>query len=109
MDVVNRLDRLVHQHPLCLFMRGEPEQATCQGSADLLRILRQCSAEFHTVNVQSDPEIRAFLGKFSDVSDVPQVFLNGEFLGTAQVVSELHQQGELKPMIESCAGYRLAG
>lgn len=110
MDVVTRLDRLTRNKPLCLFMRGDRRQPTCEQSEAMVRLLRDCDADFHVVNVQQDPEARAFLGKFSDSAEIPQLFVNGEFLGDAQVITELHDQGELKAMIDSTmTHYRLTG
>ena len=111
MDVVSRIDRLTKTNTLCVFLRGEPDNPTCAQSQKLISILNECGAPYHAVNVQRDPEIRAFLGKYSESGRIPQLFLNGEYLGTTKIIGELHEQGELLPMIESCTAemFRLAG
>ncbi len=99
MEIAKKLWDITRRHPIVLFMRGTPDRPMCQGSLDVIRALRDCEAEFAFVDVQEDPELRAFLPKYSDASELPQLFLNGEFIGGAGVVVELLNQGELQGMV----------
>ncbi len=99
MEISLKLKETTRLNPIVLFMRGTPDRPMCQGSMELVSALRQCQAEFAFIDVQSDPEVRAFLPKFSDSAELPQMFLNGEFFGGAEVVGELLAQGELQEMI----------
>lgn len=103
MEIARKLRDLTHRHPIMLFMRGSPDRPMCQGSLDVVRALRRCQADFSYVDVQEDPEVRAYLPKHSDAAELPQLFLNGEFIGGADVVGELLAQGELKGMLNGAA------
>ena len=70
----------------------------CQASHDVSEALAECGADYLAVDVQRDPEIRAYLPKYSDYPTFPQLFIQGEFLGGTDVVLELHEQGELAQM-----------
>ncbi len=74
----------------------------CQGSFAAVEALRDCGAQFHAIDVQKDPEIRAYLPKFCNLHGLPQLFLQGELIGSADIVVDLWRQGELAAMVEQC-------
>lgn len=99
MDVFDRIQHQLDASPVVLFMRGTPDRPMCRASFDAVRILDDCGARYEYVDLQADPEIRAFLPKFSDSPLFPQLFINGELLGGTQILRELHEQGELAAMV----------
>ena len=103
MEVMDRICHQLNVHPIVLFMRGTPEKPMCEGSHTASQVLTQCGAAYLAVDIQTDPEIRASLPKFADVPGFPQLFLQGELIGGAEVLVDLHEQGELAPMLASCA------
>ena len=73
----------------------------CRGSLDVIEALTAVGADYLPLDLREDPEIRAFLPKQSDWGGIPQVFLNGEFLGGAEVIRDLLEQGELQVMVSN--------
>lgn len=98
MDVSARLQQLLDQYPVCVFMRGTPQRPTCRESGEVIAVLKDSGVNFHSVDIQRDPELRALLQKSPDYAELPQIFLNGQCLGGATLLKELHTQGELVPM-----------
>ncbi|MEM7706351.1 MAG: glutaredoxin domain-containing protein [Pseudomonadota bacterium] len=110
MEVSVRLQQLLDRYPVCVFMRGCPEQPSCRESLEAIETLTDAGVSFHSVDIQRDPELRALLQKSPDYSELPQVFLNGQCLGGATLLRELHVQGELVPMVEQLdVQYQLTG
>ncbi|MDJ0654004.1 MAG: glutaredoxin domain-containing protein [Xanthomonadales bacterium] len=101
MNATERLQGILQSHSLIVFMRGTPDKPMCQGSFDVVEALGSVGADYLHLDLRQDPEVRAFLPKQSDWGGVPQVFLNGEFLGGAEVVCDLLQQGELQAMVSN--------
>ena len=109
-EVVARIRRMVKTTPVLVFMRGTPRQPRCHSSAMLSRLLSNISAGIRFVDIQQDPEIRAFLPKVAGVADIPLLFVNGELLGGADVAADLAEQGELERiLLESMPDQRLVG
>ena len=102
MQVVDRISNQLAIHPIVLFMKGTPGRPMCQGSHAAVEALKDCGAQFHAIDVQKDPEIRAYLPKFSNLHGLPQLFLQGELIGSADIVVDLWRQGELAAMVEQC-------
>jgi len=99
---IRRIEKLLSLHPALLFMRGTPERPMCAGSAAAVAALEATGEAFHAVDIQADPQIRAFLPKHSDQKGYPQLFLQGELIGGMQIVCDLGSQGELKQMLQRC-------
>lgn len=102
MEAFDRIrERLQHQ-PIVLFLKGTPDKPMCQGSADAVSALQSVNAEYLSVNLQTDPIIRAYLPKFSEFPTFPQLFMMGEFVGGADVVKDLESSGDLENMVNAC-------
>jgi monothiol glutaredoxin len=99
MSVKARIQQIVSEHPIVLFMKGTPQFPMCGFSARAAEVLQACDARFHSVNVLADPELRAQLPRYSDWPTFPQLFINGELIGGCDIAVELHQQGELQRMV----------
>lgn len=90
-----RLDAAIASGPVVLFMKGNRRQPQCGFSATVVRILDELLPEYTTVDVLSDPEIRAGIKDYSSWPTIPQLYVKGEFLGGCDIVKELYGSGEL--------------
>ena len=100
MTVMERIRAELEAHPVVLFMKGTPEVPMCGFSQRAVDALRAAGAErLHTVNVMADPEIRANLPRYSDWPSFPQLFVQGELIGGADIVTELGDAGELARIV----------
>jgi monothiol glutaredoxin len=89
----------IAEHPVVLFMKGAPDQPQCGFSALVVQILDHLGVEFAGVNVLQNEELRQEIKVFSDWPTIPQLYVKGEFVGGADIVREMFQSGELKPML----------
>jgi monothiol glutaredoxin len=97
--VVERIKAEVESHPIVLFMKGTPQFPMCGFSSKASQALKACGANFHSVNVLEDPEVRANLPRFSDWPTFPQLFIGGELIGGCDITVELYESGELARMV----------
>ena len=97
--VVDRIKDVVESHPIVLFMKGTPQFPMCGFSSKASQALKACGANFHSVNVLEDPEVRANLPRFSDWPTFPQLFIGGELIGGCDITVELYESGELARMV----------
>ena len=101
MDVVDSIEKQVSSHPVVLYMKGTPQQPQCGFSANAARILNACGDEdFFAVNVLADPEIRQGIKDYSSWPTIPQLYVNGEFIGGSDIMSEMYQNGGLQKLFE---------
>jgi monothiol glutaredoxin len=91
--------RTVNAHPAVLFMKGTPARPQCGFSAAVVGVLRHYDVPVHTVDVLADPAIRQAIKTYSDWPTVPQLYLNGTFVGGCDIVREMHETGELAELI----------
>ena len=100
MPVMQRIQAEIEGHPIVLFMKGTPQFPMCGFPSRAAQTLKAAgAAEFHSVNVLEDPEIRANLPRFSNWPTFPQLFINGELIGGCDITVELYESGELARMI----------
>jgi monothiol glutaredoxin len=95
-----RIDDLVHANKILLFMKGSKLMPQCGFSNNAVQIFNQLGAPYATVDVLEDYEIRQGIKEYSNWPTIPQVYINGEFVGGSDVLIELYQQGELQQMVE---------
>ena len=91
------ISKAVTDHPVVLFMKGEPEQPRCGFSAVVVQILDHLGVEFVGVDVLQDERLRNGIKSFSDWPTIPQLYVKGEFVGGSDIVREMFSSGELKP------------
>jgi monothiol glutaredoxin len=102
MSVQETIKNQVTSHKVVLYMKGSPDFPQCGFSANAINILRACGVnEMFTVNVLEDPEIRQGIKQYANWPTIPQLYVNGEFVGGSDIVSEMHQSGELKKLLQS--------
>jgi monothiol glutaredoxin len=91
-----RIKELIATSPVFVFMKGNKLMPQCGFSNNVVQILQALGVPFETFDVLSDMEIRQGIKEFSDWPTVPQVYLNGEFLGGSDILIELYNSGELR-------------
>ena len=89
----------VGENPVVLFMKGTAEQPMCGFSAMVVQILDHLEVDYATVNVLSSDELRQGIKNFSNWPTIPQLYVKGEFVGGCDIVKEMFQAGELKPLL----------
>ena len=91
----------VTRNRVVLYMKGTPDFPQCGFSANAVGILRACGAqEIFTVNVLEEPEIRQGIKDFANWPTIPQLYINGEFVGGSDIMTEMYQSGELKKLLQ---------
>ena len=100
MDTKQKIEGLLNDHKIVLFMKGSPEFPQCGFSARATAILKELDATFHTVNVLDDPEIRQGIKDFGQWPTVPQLYVNKELVGGSDIMMEMYESGELKAVVQ---------
>ncbi len=99
MDVVEKIKAELGSSPGVLFMTGTPDFPQCGFSAQTVAALRAVGAEFKSVNIFEEPEIREALKRYSNWPTYPQLYVNGELIGGCDITLEMYQSGELKKLL----------
>jgi monothiol glutaredoxin len=86
----------ISENPVILFMKGTPDQPMCGFSARTVAILQSVGTPFAAVNILPDPRIRQELSTLSNWPTIPQLFIDGEFVGGCDIVTEMYESGELQ-------------
>ena len=93
------IGKTIADNPVVLFMKGVPEQPKCGFSALVVQILDHLDVDFVGVDVLQDEALRQGVKEFTDWPTVPQLYVKGEFVGGSDIVREMFQSGELKPLL----------
>ncbi len=95
----DRIEKLIASDRVVLFMKGNKLFPQCGFSAQVVHLLKASNARFTDVNVLSDPEIRQGIKDFSEWPTIPQLYVDGQFVGGCDIVTELHEKGELQTLL----------
>lgn len=98
-EVHQRIQALVDEHPVVLFMKGTRTMPQCGFSARVVELLDEYLPEYTTVNVLEDPAIREGIKEFSSWPTIPQLYVKGQFVGGCDIVTEMGQSGELDELL----------
>lgn len=98
-----RIESLVASDRIVLFMKGSRELPQCGFSATVVRILDALTPDYTTYDVLLDPELRQGIKEFSSWPTIPQLYVDGEFQGGCDIVSELSETGELRTLLRGKA------
>ena len=99
-DVQQRIDDLVKGNKVVLFMKGNAQFPMCGFSGRAVQILQACGVdEFKTVNVLEDEAIRSGVKEYANWPTIPQLYVNGEFVGGSDILMEMYQAGELQTLL----------
>lgn len=101
MSVADTIKEQVTTHPVVLYMKGTLSQPQCGFSANAINVLNACGVEkIFAVDVLADPEIRQGIKDYSNWPTIPQLYVNGEFVGGSDIVTEMYQNGELQKLLQ---------
>ena len=100
MDVNERIGSLVGDNSIVLFMKGDRRFPMCGFSGQAIQLLESCGANYETVNVLDDEQVRQGIKEYSSWPTIPQLYVGGEFVGGSDIMMSLHQQGELQRLIK---------
>ena len=100
-DVKERIEKMVESYPVMLFMKGTPDAPQCGFSAKVSMVLKDVGVPFASFDVLSDPSIREGIKVFANWPTIPQLYIQGEFVGGCDIVSEMYVSGELQPMLNA--------
>ncbi len=95
-DIQKEIEKIVCTNTVVLFMKGTKDMPMCGFSNIVVQILKQLDIPFLAINVLDNPEIREGVKIFSDWPTIPQLYINGEFIGGCDIVRDMDESGELK-------------
>jgi monothiol glutaredoxin len=99
-DVKERIETLIASSPIVVFMKGNKLMPQCGVSNNVVQILLNLGVPFETFDVLSDMEIRQGIKEYSDWPTIPQIYVNGEFIGGSDILIEMYNKGELREKLE---------
>jgi monothiol glutaredoxin len=100
MSANERIDEMVKNNDVVLFMKGTPLFPQCGFSSKAVAILDHLNVEYASVDVLQDMEIRQGIKEYSDWPTIPQLYVKGEFLGGSDIMMEMYEAGELQELVE---------
>jgi monothiol glutaredoxin len=103
-SALERIQSAVASNRILIFMKGNRNFPQCGFSAATVQMFDQLGAKYETIDVLSDPEIRDQVKAFSNWPTIPQVYIDGKFVGGCDIVRELYENGELEPMVKQALG-----
>ena len=98
-DVKERIEKIVQENNVVLFMKGTKSFPQCGFSATVVEVLRRAGTDFHDVNVLADPDIRQGIKDFANWPTIPQLYVGGEFVGGCDIVRDMFLSGELQTLL----------
>ena len=99
-EVKERIDNLINQNKIMVFMKGTKLMPQCGFSNNVVQILNTLGVPFQTVDILADNDIRQGIKEYSNWPTIPQVYINGQFVGGSDILIEMYQSGELQQMVE---------
>ncbi len=99
MDIMETIKDQIESNKVILYMKGSPDAPQCGFSAQTVQALISCGERFAYVDVLSNPDIRANLPKYANWPTFPQLWVNSELIGGCDIITEMHQQGELQKLL----------
>lgn len=99
-ETQERIEKLIQENKIMIFMKGNKLMPQCGFSNNVVQILNVLGVPFETCDVLADSEIRQGIKEYSNWPTIPQVFINGEFVGGSDILIELYQNGQLQEIVE---------
>ena len=101
MDIIETIKEQITNNPVLLYMKGSPNAPQCGFSSRAVQVLIDCGEKFAYVDILQNPKIRSELPKYANWPTFPQLWVNGELVGGSDILLEMHEKGELKPLIQA--------
>ena len=102
-DIQAAIKQQIDSNPILLYMKGSPSAPQCGFSAQTVQCLIDCGQRFAYVDILSNPAIRHTLPVIANWPTFPQLYVQGELVGGCDIVTEMHENGELKPLLDSAS------
>ncbi len=101
MDAQQKIHQTVTGNPVVLYMKGTPQFPQCGFSSRAVQILQSCGVkDFVAVNVLADADVRQGIKDYANWPTIPQLYIQGEFVGGSDIMTEMYQSGELQKQLE---------
>ncbi len=101
MDIVETIKKQIDENAIILYMKGSPNAPQCGFSQRASQAVMACGQRFAYVDVLSNPDVRSELPKIANWPTFPQLWVSGELVGGCDIITEMHENGELKTLIDS--------
>jgi monothiol glutaredoxin len=98
-DIMKKIQSQIDENKILIYMKGTKMMPQCGFSAAVVRLFESYGVPFETVNVLADPLLRESLKRFSSWPTFPQVYIKGKLIGGCDICLEMHQRGELEPLV----------
>ena len=102
-EVIDRIRSAIADNRVCIFMKGNRNFPMCGFSAATIQVFEELGVPYGTVDVLSDPELREEIKGYSNWPTIPQVYIDGKFVGGCDIVRELYETGELQQLVKSAS------
>ena len=100
MEINDKIESLIKDNEVCLFMKGTPDAPQCGFSMAVTNVLKHLNVNFKGINVLEDENLRQGIKEFSDWPTITQLYVKKEFIGGCDIVKEMFKKGELKKLFE---------
>jgi monothiol glutaredoxin len=97
--IQTKIEGQINNNKIMIYMKGTPSMPQCGFSAATIQIFNSFGYPFETYDILQDPDIRQGIKEFSNWPTIPQVYVDGEFVGGCDIVMEMHKQGELETLL----------
>ena len=99
-----RIEGILGSHKIVLFMKGTKSFPQCGFSAQVVEVLKRANADFHTVNILAEEDLRQGMKDYANWKTFPQLYVEGRFVGGCDIVRDMFTAGELKPIVDRALG-----
>src|SRR5215469_1190262 len=103
-DVTQQIERSVRNNKIMIFMKGTRNFPQCGFSAATVQVCENLGVPFETADVLADQDLREGIKRYTNWPTIPQVFINGNFVGGCDIIRELYESGELETMAKAAVG-----
>ena len=105
-EVVERIEAAIRGNKVMVFMKGTPSFPRCGFSAATVEMLEELGVPFGSADVLADPDLREAIKAYSNWPTIPQVYIDGQFVGGCDIMRELYESGELKTLVQTARAPR---
>ena len=101
MEIKEKIQKLIKENDVCLFMKGTPDSPQCGFSMTVSNVLKHLNVNFKGINVLEDENLRQGIKDYSDWPTIPQLYVKEEFIGGCDIIKEMFEKGELKKIFQN--------
>jgi len=102
-DIIETIKEQIENNPILLYMKGSPNAPQCGFSQRATQALMACGEKFAYVDILANPDIRANLPAYANWPTFPQLWVDGELVGGCDIITEMHESGELQKIVKAAA------